>query len=56
MKKNDIDQKREEVATRLSVGSDRVVPLKGSAKSFLESANIAQVILDHMPKASDNPF
>jgi len=54
--KKEMTQKQKEVASRLKVKDGRVVPLKGSAKSFLENPKITQIILDHMPKAADSPF
>jgi hypothetical protein len=54
--KNDIANKKKEVASRLSTKPDRIVPLIGSAKSFLEQPNIKQIITGHIPNASDTPF
>jgi hypothetical protein len=56
MKRDEVDQKRQEVATKLGVEDTRVIPLKGSAKSFLEQLNLAQLLSEYVPKAADSPF
>ncbi len=54
--RTEITQKKNEVAARLGVGPERIIPQQGSAKSFLESHNISDTILGLVPKSADSPF
>ena len=50
------EKKRAEVADRLGLGKERVVVLEGSAKTFLEQPNLAEVLRKEIPKGMDAPF
>jgi hypothetical protein len=55
-KKTETDEKCREVANKFGVDADRVVAVKGSAKSFLDQPNLAQLLSKHILKAADSPF
>jgi hypothetical protein len=55
-KKEEAENKRTEVANRLTLEEQRVVVQRGSAKNFLEQGNIAEVLRKQIPKGTDAPF
>jgi hypothetical protein len=54
--RTEITQKKNEIATRLGIGPERIIPQQGSAKSFLENQNISEAILGLVPRSADSPF
>src|SRR5262249_43256994 len=53
---DETSQKRPGVGCKLGVEGEQVVVLRGSAKSFLEQQNLAQLLSEHMPEAADAAF
>lgn len=54
--KADTDAKRQHIGQRLQISDDRIMAVKGSAKTFLEQTNLSKGILKQVPKAADEPF
>ena len=55
--KNDTDQKKQEVTKKLGVSDpNRVVVVKGSAKSFLSQSELVKVLFGNLPESPDSPF
>ena len=53
---SDVEHKRSEVASVLSVESKQILARKGSAKEFLETTDLHQELLAAIPKPDDAPF
>jgi hypothetical protein len=54
--KKDLDPKRDEISKKLNVVPDRICPQVGSAKLFLESTNLADLIRSQFPEPMEKPF
>lgn len=54
--KKELDSRRDDIAARLQVKTDRIVPQHGSAKEFLGSSDLASVIRGQIPEPVDKPF
>src|SRR5262249_755950 len=54
--KKDIESRRDEIAGKLQLSTDRIVPQYGSAKEFLERSDLGSLIRSQISDPADKPF
>ncbi|WP_254508690.1 SIR2 family protein [Anatilimnocola floriformis] len=52
----DAETKKKEIADRLKLTDERIIVVEGSAKTFLESADLGKVVVGSVPQGADEPF